>query len=132
MNIVKLEKLSNSQSAITSAYRASLILQEAGWTRYPAARWDMPAIVAFDGARCIAGINYSENENELIFGIDFAWCEKSHPMALVALVNRIRTIMRDSKCIEFEFTCHEGNNEMARLVRLIKATPVSHTYRMAI
>lgn len=130
MRVFEIEKLCRSQEGITAAYRAGLYLQEQGWMRFPASSWDKPAILAFDGDRCVAGINFSEDLDDGALNVNFAWC--SSPKALALILLRIRQRLRSSACSTLTFTYHEGNAQMARVARLVKAAPHSHTYHLPI
>lgn len=130
LRIVELDKACNSQVVLTAAYRAAMKLQEQGWTHFPAVSWDRPAIVAFNDDECVAGINFTEDLDELTISVNFAWCTR--PAALVAVLLRFRKRVRDSKCAEVRFSIHEGNAEMAKAVEVLRAQPFMHSYRMAI
>ena len=132
LRIVELSKLANSQAAMTAAYRAALILMERGWMRYPAARWDQPAIVVMAGEVCGGGISYSEDRDDLALNVDFAFADPAYPGALALLLTRLRTKVTESGAQEVRFTCHEGNEQMARAVRILGAKPSSHSYRMPV
>lgn len=132
MRIVEVEKLAHSEPGLLSGYKASLPLQERGWTKYPLACWDRRALLAFHDDICIAGLNFSEDEDELIINIDFAWSDPRHPSALACLLARFRSKYSGSKFREIKFTCHEGNEPMARAVGLFGLRAHTHTYRMSI
>jgi len=128
VTITEVDKLCQSQVGMTAAYRAGLLLQENGWMRFPPACWDKPAILALEGERCIAGINCSEDLDDGVFAVHFAWC--TEPQALAVLLLRLRQKLRNTACTNLTFTYHEGNVAMARIARLLNAVPHSHTYRM--
>ncbi|MFZ3484262.1 hypothetical protein [Sphingomonas sp. 3-13AW] len=130
LEIVELPKLANSQAAMVAAYRASLILIESGWMRYPAARWDQPAIVVMAGEVCAGGISYSEDRDDLALNVDFAFAAPDYPGALALLLTRLRGKLAGSGLHEVRFSCHEGNELMARAVRILGAKPHSHAYRV--
>jgi hypothetical protein len=117
---------------MTAAYRFGLSLQEKGWMRYPAASWNKPAILAFEGTECVGGVNYEFDEDDLTASVLFAFCAPSHPAALNVLLRRFRAIVRDTSAEEIRFTCHAGNEQMARAVRLLKLEPTSISYRMPV
>jgi hypothetical protein len=125
-------KLCHSQAGITAAYKFGLGLQEKGWMRYPAASWDKPAILAFDGEKCVGGINYVFDEDDLTVNVNFAFCAPSHPLALNLLLRRFRSVVRDTAADEIQFTCHAGNEQMARAVKLLGLKPSSMSFRMPV
>ena len=94
--------------------------------------WDKPAIIALDGDACIAGINWSEDMDDLAVDVRFAWCSPLHPSAFAQLLSRFRSKVRETKCTEIRFSCHEGNEAMAKAVRVLRLTPVSYSYRIPI
>lgn len=132
MEIIELKKLSQHQAGMTSAYRRSLFLMDAGWMRFPAASWDKPAIIALADGDCIAGINWSEDDVIMRLTIDFAWCEPGHPKALALVLLRFRAKFKGSDFQEVGFTCHDGNEPMAKAVRVLGLSPVSRNYRMTL
>jgi hypothetical protein len=132
LQIREVPKLSHSQVGITAAYKASMVLQEKGWMRYPACGWDKPAILAFADADCVGALNYEFDDDDLTATVRFAFCAPGHPQALSALLSRFRQIVRDSTVEEICFTCHAGNDAMARAVRIFRLSPVSMSYRMPV
>jgi hypothetical protein len=132
LRVVELPKLCNSQAAMTAAYRASMILIEQGWMRYPAARWDQPAIAVMDGATCVAGVSFSEDRDERAFSVDFAFSDPAHPVAFTLLLQRIRSKVVGGDFDEVRFACHEGNEPMRRAVNILGARVFSHSYRMPV
>ncbi len=132
IEIVELAKLAQSQKALTAAYRLGLPLQEAGWMLFPAAHWDKPAIVAMDGGRCVAGLNYTADEDDRTLTINFAFAEPSHPRALAVLLLRFRSKFRGSMYEHVGFVCHAGNLAMAKAVEALKPELRSMAYRFPI
>jgi hypothetical protein len=132
IRLIELAKLSQSHEALTAAYRGGFVLQERGWMRYPAACWDKPAIVAMVGERCVGVFNYHEEEDELYLSVDFAFADPARPAALAAMLARFRAKYRGSRFESIRFTCHQGNEQMAKAVSVMGLTPVSSSYRMPI
>ena len=132
IKLIELAKLSQSQVALTAAYRGGFILQERGWTRYPAASWDKPAIVAMAGERCVGVLNFHEEHDELYLVIDFAFVDPAYPAALATMMARFRSKYRGSHFDSVRFTCHEGNEQMAKAVSMLGLRPVSSSYRLPI
>jgi hypothetical protein len=133
LKIVEVEKLSQSQGGSVAAYAAGIPLQQNGWMRFPPACWDQQAILAFTGKGiCVAGLNFKEDEDDFTLNIAFAFCDPRYPNALALLLSRFRKKYRGSKFSEIRFTCHEGNEPMAKAVKMFGLTPSSHSYRMPI
>jgi hypothetical protein len=130
--IVELEKLSQSQAALTAAYKASIFLQEQGWIRYPAASWKDPAIVIMIDGACVAGVNYTADDDDLILSVNFAWCTPEHPMALTQALLRFRAKFKGGRYDRVAFTCHEGNEPMRRLVEAMSLRRHSSSYRVTL
>ena len=128
--IREVEKLCKSQDGLLDAYRSGMALQEKGWVNYPAASWDEPAILAFVDDRCVAGINYSRNEDEDRVTVDFAWCSPDHPKALSACLLRFRKVLQKALPTSLNFTCHVGNAPMEKLVAKLGLSPRSQSYRV--
>lgn len=121
LRIVEVDKLCKSRVGLTAAYKAGFELQEKGWMRYPAASWERPAILIFDGAECVAGVNYSVNEDHCSVSIDFAFC--TTPKALALALLRFRRLIKALPCEELEFACHPGNEQMMKAVRMLGLQP---------
>src|SRR6188768_3081353 len=117
MRLAEVEKLSHDQVGIAAAYRAGVILHDRGWVRYPAHSWDKPAILAYEGDRCVGGINFAEDDDDLTMRVHFAWCDPDFPAALVAMLALFRRRIRASRCRDVQFTFHEGNEPMAKAAR---------------
>lgn len=124
------EKLAHSREGLVAAYRAGMILQEKGWMMYPAAGWKDPAILAFVGDECVAGLNVTRDEDDHGANVGFAWCSPDHPMALVACLLRLRRKLREDPPTWLSFTCHKGNKPMEKLVTRLKLEPHSMSYRV--
>ena len=132
ITIIELPKLSQSHAALTAAYRGGFVLQEQGWTRYPAASWNKPAIVAMAGDQCVGVLNFSEDDDDLILSIDFAFADPQHPAALTMMLARFRSKYRGSRFESIRFTCHPGNEQMMKAVAVMGLSPVSSSYRVPI
>lgn len=132
IRLVELAKLSQSQEALTAAYRGGLVLQERGWLRFPAACWDQPAIVAMAGDQCVGVLNYREVEDELYVSVDYAFAEPGHPVALATMLARFRSKYRGSRFESIRFGCHAGNAPMAKAVAALGLKPVFSSYTMPI
>jgi len=130
VEVVELARLSHSQIALTAAYKAGLPLQERGWMRYPPACWGNPAIVAMEAGRCVGALNFTEEEDELTVSVNFAFAAPDRPHVLAILLARFRAKYRGSRFEGVTFTCHEGNEEMKKAVRVLGLVPTSHSYRL--
>jgi hypothetical protein len=130
MEVREVEKLALCREGLTSAYRAGMILQEKGWTMYPAPSWKEPAVLAFAGETCVAGVNWSRDENDGSANVDFAWCSPDHPTALTSCLLRLRERLRQTPPSWLSFTCHRGNEPMEKLVGRLKLEQHSAHYRV--
>jgi hypothetical protein len=97
---------------------------------WQAAGWDSPAIVAMHDGKCVAGINYSIDEKQLIAHVDFAFCNGEHPSAFAACLLRARKKIAAAKLREVRFAMHRGNAPMEKLVRKLKLQPHSLSFRV--
>lgn len=130
LELREVEKLALCREGMTSAYRAGMILQEKGWMLFPAASWNRPAILAFDGETCVAGVNWSRDDDDGSACVNFAWCAPEKPAALALCFLRFRASLRKHPPSWLSFTCHDGNEQMQQLVRRMKLRPHSHSYRV--
>lgn len=130
LEIREVEKLSLSQAGLVEAYSRGLLLQEKGWMLYPAASWDEPAILAFVGEKCVAGVNWSVGKNDGRASVDFAWCSPDHPKALTACLLRFRKRLQEDPPTWLSFTSHRGNHPMEKLVSKLGLVPHSQSYRV--
>jgi hypothetical protein len=130
LRIEEVEKLCLSHAGLLEGYRRGLLLQEKGWVLYPAVSWDKPAVLAFDGDQCVAGVNWDIDDTDNEATVRFAWCRPTHPRALLACFMRLRHLLRKANPTSVTFIYHEGNDQMARLVVKLGMTPFSHRYRV--
>jgi hypothetical protein len=130
MEIREVDKLALCHDGLRAAYRAGMILQEKGWMLWPAAAWKQPAVLAFVGDRCVAGVNWSIDEDDGSATVSFAWCSPEHHSALTACLLRLRKRLRESPPTWLSFTCHKGNGPMEKLVQRLKLEPHSFSYRV--
>lgn len=127
MKISHVDKLCHNPVALTAAYRAGLPLQERDWVRYPPACWDKPAFIAMDSETCLGAIQYRYDDDDRHYTVDFAFA--TAPSALMPLASAFRAKAKGS---EVHFTCHPGNAEIMRLVRILRLQPHSMSYRLVL
>lgn len=127
-----LECLAHNEVALKEGYRCGRILEDKGWMQWPAASWDEPAVVAFEGDKCVAGLNYSYNEKTRVVTVDFAWCSPEYPKALMLCLLGFRKALRAKPTNRVAFSHHVGNEAMAKLVRKLRIPPKMIRYEVPI
>lgn len=131
MKIDVLPALCLDQMAALAAARASVALMERFGLRFHVEIWDGPTIVAREGEQVIGLIQHSRDDTQRKMHVDFAWADPSFPRALLAMAARLRAIVREAQATRLTFACHPGNEQMAKLARVLKARVVSTSYEIA-
>jgi hypothetical protein len=124
------EKLNHERAGLHAAYRASFGLQDKGWIRHFACSWDKPAVLAYDGERCVGGLNYEIDDDDRLVRILFAWADADRKAVFARLLLRLRSIVQPLAFEEVSFTCHPGNEAMMKAVAVLGLEPASMTYHL--